>query len=120
MAIAVGATCGALLRWYLAIELNPLHHRIAVGTLVANLLGGLLIGAILFHATRDPEWSPVVRLGLVTGMLGSLTTFSTFSHETVTLISDRHYAWAAAEMALHVGGSLAATAAGIFAARALV
>lgn len=119
-AVATGAAFGALLRWCLAILLNPLHPRIAVGTLAANLIGGFLIGLLVFQLDRHPDWSPLVRLAVVTGLLGSLTTFSTFSYETVWLLSQRHYAWALTEIVLHVAGSLLATSAGILAARALL
>ncbi len=111
-AIAVGATLGAWLRWGLALWLNPRLPHFPMGTLAANLAGGYLIGiAVAFFVVRTdlpPEW----RLFAITGFLGGLTTFSTFSAEVTELLGAGAYANGIALAATHVIGSLAATAAG--------
>jgi CrcB protein len=112
-AVGVGAVFGAWLRWWLGIWLNPVLPEVPLGTLAANLAGGFVIGlAIEFFAVYPgvaPEW----RLALITGFLGALTTFSTFSAEAVTLLARAQYAWAAFHMSAHLAGSIAMTIAGI-------
>ncbi|OWT66312.1 fluoride efflux transporter CrcB [Candidimonas nitroreducens] len=112
--ISIGAALGALLRWVLGISLNALWPTIPLGTLVANLVGGLLIGVanefFRNHAGLPPEW----RLAVITGFMGGLTTFSTFSLETATLIQGGEIGAAALEIGLHVVGSVALTLLGIF------
>ena len=113
LAIAFGAATGAWMRWGLGMWLNPLLPQLPLGTLAANMLGGYLIGlAIAFfdlHQGLAPEW----RLFLITGMLGALTTFSTFSAETVTLLMRGQYSWGAAIILTHLSGSLLMTVLGI-------
>jgi CrcB protein len=113
LAICVGASLGALLRWWLGLALNGLFPTIPPGTLVANVVGGYLVGlAIAFFATYSamaPEW----RLLVITGFCGGLTTFSTFSAEIVVLLQQGRMAWAFAAAGLHLAGSLLATFAGI-------
>jgi CrcB protein len=113
LAISIGASLGALLRWWLGLVLNGLFPTIPPGTLVANLVGGYLVGlAIAFFATYSalaPEW----RLLVITGFCGGLTTFSTFSAEIVTLLQQGRAAWACAAAGLHLAGSVFATLAGI-------
>ena len=112
VAVAVGAVLGAWLRWAFGIWLNPIFPTVPLGTLSANLLGGLIIGGVMSAA--DPlGFPPAVRLLIVTGFLGGLTTFSTFSAETTTLLLQARYGWAAATIALHVVGSLSMTALGV-------
>ncbi|MCA4901075.1 MAG: fluoride efflux transporter CrcB [bacterium] len=113
LAVGIGAALGAWLRWAFALLWNPLFQPVPLGTLAANLVGGLLIGATWELLGRNAGWPPEVRLFLVTGFLGGLTTFSTFSAETVGLLERGDFAWAGALVALHVCGSLAATVAGI-------
>lgn len=112
-AIVSGAGIGALLRWFLGLKLNGLYPAIPLGTLGANLLGGYLIGiAIAFFSTNtalSPEW----RLLIITGFLGGLTTFSTFSAEIVTALQEGRLLNAAAATMLHVGGSIIMTFLGI-------
>jgi len=119
MAVFGGAGCGALLRWWLGGLLNPVFPTIPLGTVAANLIGGLLVGvasAFLTHNTGlPPEW----RLLIVTGFLGGLTTFSTFSVEVVTLIGRQEYGWALGAAGVHLAGSLALTAIGIVIGNAL-
>ena len=114
VAIGVGAALGAWLRWWLGLRLNPLFAHLPRGTLAANLAGGYLIGvAVAFFATRT-GLPAELRLFVVTGFLGGLTTFSTFSAEVVHLIETARYAWAAGAAAVHVLGSLAMTALGMW------
>lgn len=113
-AIGIGAALGAWLRWWLGLRLNPVLAHLPLGTLSANLLGGYLIGvAVAFFALRT-DMPQEVRLFVVTGFLGGLTTFSSFSAEVVHLIDTARYAWAAAAAAVHVCGSLCMTALGMW------
>ena len=113
VAVSVGASFGALLRWFFGIQLNSLFPAIPPGTLAANLIGGYLIGvAVAFfgnHPALPPEW----RLFVITGFLGGLTTFSTFSAEVVSLLQQGRLAWAMGSITLHVVGSLLMTLLGI-------
>ncbi len=113
LAICIGASAGALLRWWLGAQLNALFPTVPPGTLAANLVGGYIIGlAIAFFAVYPaiaPEW----RLLIVTGFCGGLTTFSTFSAEIVTLLQQGSLLWAFGAAALHLTGSVLMTFAGI-------
>lgn len=113
-AIGIGAMLGAWLRWGLGLWLNPLFATVPLGTLAANMLGGYLVGAAVtvFHINLElpPEW----RLFAITGFLGGLTTFSTFSAEVVALVQHGRYAWAVGAASMHLFGSLAMTGLGIF------
>jgi len=113
LAICIGASAGALLRWLLGTRLNALFPAIPPGTLAANLVGGYLIGVAVAwfasHPTLAPEW----RLLVITGFLGGLTTFSTFSAEVVTLLQEGRIIWAMTAIAVHVAGSLLMTLLGI-------
>ena len=112
-AVGFGAFAGALLRWAFGLALNPLLPALPLGTLAANLLGGLVIGAALGLFNQFQSLPPEMRLFVTTGFCGGLTTFSTFSAETVTLLLRQQYGWTAAILAAHVVGSLAMTLAGI-------
>jgi CrcB protein len=118
-AVGVGAVLGAWLRWGLGVWLNPLHAGLPLGTLAANLGGGYLVGvAVAFfaaHHNLPAEW----RLACITGFLGALTTFSTFSAESVQLLETGRYGAALAHSFAHLAGSLAATALGLASYRAL-
>lgn len=111
--IAIGASVGAWLRWLLGIKLNALFPTIPPGTVVANMVGGYLIGLTIAFLAASPSLSPEWRLLIITGFCGGLTTFSTFSAETVTLIQEGKLLWALGSISLHVAGSLAMTAAGL-------
>ncbi|MEI6803728.1 MAG: fluoride efflux transporter CrcB [Burkholderiales bacterium] len=116
LAICIGACIGALARWQLSLWLNTVTLGgidLPFGTLTANLLGGYLVGicVAVFHAM--PQLDPVWRLALVTGFLGALTTFSSFSAEVVTMLMQQRYALALGTAALHLLGSLALTVAGM-------
>ncbi len=114
LAIGLGAALGACLRGYLA-RFNPLHHWIPLGTLGANVLGGLLIGlALVWFERMGSDLSPNIRLFVITGFLGGLTTFSTFSAEVFTFISTGKVLAGLGLIGLHVGLTLLATAAGFY------
>lgn len=113
MAVGGGAAVGAWLRWWLGYALNPIFPTIPLGTLCANLLGGYLMGMALGILSHYESLPPEVRLLMTTGFLGGLTTFSTFSAETVTLIARGEYGWATAVVVFHVIGSLVMTGIGI-------
>jgi fluoride exporter len=117
LAVGSGAMLGAWARWALGLWLNPLFPTLPVGTLAANLGGGYLIGLALAWFAMNPGVSPEARLLLVTGFLGALTTFSTFSAEAVTLLQRQQFGWAAAHMLLHLAGSLLATVLGMWTLR---
>ncbi len=111
-AVSLGAALGALLRYGLSAGLNHLFPNLPPGTLVANLIGGYLIGLALAGFLQAPELSPAWRLFIVTGFLGGLTTFSTFSAEVVLALQNDRTGWALATVATHLLGSLALTVAG--------
>jgi CrcB protein len=106
IAVGVGAAVGAWLRWGLTLLLNMLHPFVSVGTLVANLLGGYLIGMAVAFFAGHPGIAPEWRLLAVTGFLGGLTTFSSFSAESMLLLQRGDYLWALAHTAMHLLGSL--------------
>ena len=112
-AISAGASAGAILRWVLSTRLNALFPSIPMGTLAANLLGGYLVGIAVAWFMDHPALPPELRLLVITGFLGGLTTFSTFSAEVVLLLQRGQTGWALATAALHLVGSLALTFAGI-------
>ena len=112
LAICIGASLGALARWGLGLWLNP-GAVIPLGTLAANLIGGYLIGICVAVFQALPNLDPVWRLALVTGFLGALTTFSSFSAEVVGMLGQQRYALALGTSAVHLFGSLLLTAAGI-------
>jgi len=111
-AICVGASLGALARWGLGLWLNPVA-LLPLGTLAANLVGGYLVGICVAVFAALPQLDPVWRLALVTGFLGALTTFSSFSAEVVAMLMQQRYGLALATAALHLLGSLLLTLAGI-------
>ncbi len=113
IAVGVGAAFGAWIRWGLGLMLNATLPVLALGTLVANLLGGYLMGLAIGVFALSPSVSPEVRLFVMTGLLGGMTTFSTFSAEGVNLIARGQYSWAAMHILIHVLGSLAMTGLGI-------
>lgn len=111
-AVGLGAAIGAWLRWGLALWLAAAHPKVAGGTLVANLAGGYLIGIALGFFASYPQLSPEWRLFAITGFLGGLTTFSTFSGEAMVLLQRGDYGWAMAHAALHLVGSILCCIAG--------
>jgi CrcB protein len=119
LAVGGGAAIGAWLRWGLGVMLNPVFPTLPLGTLSANLIGGLLMGFAMEIITRHAIMSPGMQLLATTGFLGGLTTFSTFSAEIVTLLLRREYLWGTIAIAAHVVGSLALTVLGILVVRAV-
>ena len=116
LAICLGACVGALARWQLGLWLNPVATAGTVlpwGTLAANLLGGYLVGVCVAVFQALPQLDPVWRLALITGFLGALTTFSSFSAEVVAMLGQQRYALALGTAALHLLGSLLLTVAGL-------
>jgi CrcB protein len=120
LAVGIGAMFGAWLRWGLGIWLNPMLPEVPLGTLVSNLVGGFVIGVAIEFFAAYPGVAPEWRLALITGFLGGLTTFSTFSAEAVTLLARAQYAWAGLHMGLHLAGSISMTIAGVVLLRVLV
>ena len=117
VAVGAGAILGAWLRWFLAGSFNAALPQLPLGTLVANIGGGLIIGCAAAWLMAEPQIHPNVRLFLVTGFLGALTTFSTFSAESLQLLHAGRYGWALTHSAAHLLGSLAAAAGGFAAYR---
>lgn len=114
VAIALGAVLGAWLRYGLGLWLNPVFAAMPLGTLAANLIGGYLVGVAVAVFHLNAELPPELKLFFITGFLGALTTFSTFSAEVAHLIQNARYGWAAGAASLHLFGSLAMTGLGIF------
>ncbi len=119
LSVFVGAGLGALLRWLLGLRLNPVFPSIPLGTLAANLMGGFLVGFLVIWLNRHPAVAPEMRLLVITGFLGGLTTFSTFSAEVVTLLSRGELLLGMSAAAGHLFGSLLLTAVGMGLAQAL-
>ena len=122
-AICAGSSLGALARWQLGVWLNPgaaAGTALPIGTLAANLVGGYLIGICVAVFQAMPHLDPAWRLAIITGFLGGLTTFSSFSAEVVAMLGQQRYALALGTAAVHVVGSLALTVAGIWSASFLI
>jgi CrcB protein len=112
--IGIGAALGAVMRWGLGVVLNSMFPLVPLGTLMANLVGGYLIGLAMTLDYQALWLSPLWRLAIVTGFLGGLTTFSTFSAEVVSLLQEGRLFWAGAVISLHLIGSLIMTWLGLF------
>jgi len=116
IAICAGACLGALARWQLGLWLNPMvvpGAALPLGTLAANWIGGYLVGLAVALFQALPQLDPVWRLALITGFLGALTTFSSFSAEVIAMLGQQKYALALGTTALHLFGSLLLTVAGM-------
>ena len=120
IAVGVGATAGAWLRWHFGIWLNALFPWFPLGTLASNLIAAFLVGVSVEFFAHYVWASPELRLLVITGFLGGLSTFSTFSAELVALLHARDYAWAAVHTSLHLFGSILLTGAGIVAVKGLI
>ena len=119
-AVLAGGALGSALRWVVGLWLNPLLPTLPLGTLTANLAGGFIIGGALGVFDQFQSLPPEIRLFVITGFCGGLTTFSTFSAETVTLLLRQQYAWTFAIVSVHLLGSLGMTLAGIGAVKFLI
>ena len=119
LAVGIGAAVGAWLRWMLGIAFNPKVPTLPLGTLAANLIGGYVIGIAVEYLSRHTGLPPEVRLFLITGFLGGLTTFSTFSAEATALLQAGEVGWAALHTIAHLTGSILLTFLGIYTVRAL-
>lgn len=119
VAVGIGAALGAWTRWGLAAALNHIVPALPMGTLVANLTGGFLIGAALEYFLQNATLPPEYRLFVITGFLGSLTTFSAFSLEAVMLLEESRYGWTMALISSHFIGSLAMTMLGLYMVRTI-
>ncbi|EYC51905.1 protein CrcB [Hylemonella gracilis str. Niagara R] len=117
LAICLGACLGALARWQLGLWLNSSGSLLPWGTLAANLIGGYLVGVCVAVFQALPQLDPAWRLLLVTGFLGALTTFSSFSAEVVDMLLQQRYALALGTAVLHLAGSLLLTVVGIQSAK---
>jgi CrcB protein len=113
VAISIGSSIGAVLRWFLGTQLNSLFPTIPPGTLTANLVGAYIVGLAIAYFSQAPDISPEWRLLIITGFCGGLTTFSTFSAEVVTLLQQDKLTWAMSAIAIHVSGSVVMTLAGL-------
>lgn len=118
IAICTGASLGALLRWQLGVWLT-VPGQLAWGTLAANALGGYSIGLAIAWLDASPHIDPIWRLAIITGFLGALTTFSSFSAEVIALLQAQRWGMALLWAMLHLGTSLCLTIAGIYSVHAL-
>jgi fluoride exporter len=120
IAICFGASLGALARWRLSLWFNHGHALLPWGTLVANWAGAYIIGAAVVYFQSQTQIDPAWRLAIVTGFLGALTTFSTFSVEVVSMLQHERWVLAAGTASLHVFGSLLLTGLGMLTAKSWV
>lgn len=119
LAVGIGAAFGAWLRWILGVGLNAVMSNLPLGTLLANLGGGYLIGMAVAFFSSHPELSPEWKLLSITGFLGGLTTFSTFSAEAMGLMQRGDMLWAFLHSAMHLFGSILCCFAGFATYRVL-
>ncbi len=120
IAVGLGAALGAWLRWGLGNVLNAVFPTLPMGTLAANLIGGYVIGLAVAFFGQHPGLSPEARLFVITGFLGGLTTFSTFSAEAVGLLTRGEVFWALVHVGSHLGGSLLLTWLGMLTVKAIL
>ena len=111
-ALCAGSLIGATLRWLAQIVLNPVLPTLPLGTLLVNVVGGLVIGIVVALFDGGPDWSPQWRVFLIPGLMGGLTTFSSFTSESMSLLQAGRPGWAMAHAAAHVLGALVACFAG--------
>jgi fluoride exporter len=113
IAVGLGGALGSLLRWVLGLRLNAVFPNLPLGTFAANVIAGYIIGVAVAFFARFPDIPVEWRLFIITGMMGGLSTFSTFSAEVVAHLQQGRLGWALGEIAIHVGASLLMTALGI-------
>ncbi|MFP6560963.1 fluoride efflux transporter CrcB [Paraburkholderia sp. B3] len=119
LAVAIGGALGSLFRWFLGVRLNGLFPDLPLGTLAANVIAGYIIGVAVAFFARQPDIPVEWRLFVITGLMGGLSTFSTFSAEVVADLQQGRLGWAAGEIVIHVGASLTMTVLGIMTASAV-
>ncbi|WP_342221379.1 fluoride efflux transporter CrcB [Candidatus Fukatsuia endosymbiont of Tuberolachnus salignus] len=119
VSIILGSALGGLLRWDLGLKLNSLFQTVSLGTLVANLIAGYVVGVAVAYFSQAQGIAPEWRLLIVTGFCGGLSTFSMFSVEVVVLIQQGRVAWAVGVIAIHIIGSLLMTLLGMVSWQAL-
>lgn len=119
LAVGLGAAIGAWARWGLGLWLGGVHGVVNIGTLAANLIGGYCIGVALALFSAQPHLDPSWRLFIITGALGGLTTFSSFSGESFALLERGQIGWALLHTGVHLFGSLLLCAAGFATVRML-
>ena len=117
--VGIGAVLGAWLRWFLGVALNAANPNLLLGTLAANLIGGYLVGVAVEYLSAQGGLPVEIRLFVITGFLGGLTTFSSFSAEAVGLLMESRYGWAALMISSHLIGSIIMTVLGIFTVRSI-
>ena len=120
LAVGIGGAIGCWIRWILGIALNPIFPTVPLGTLAANLLGGFIMGCAMAMLEHFQTVSPEIRLFVLTGFLGGLTTFSTFSAEADTLLLRHQYLWFGGHVAMHLVGTLGMTIVGIALTRSVL
>lgn len=113
LAVGIGGALGSLLRWVLGVRMNALFPDLPLGTLASNVIAGYVIGVAVAFFARMPSLSPEWRLFVITGLMGGLSTFSTFSAEVVSHLQNGRFGWAAGEIAIHVSASIVMTVLGI-------
>jgi CrcB protein len=119
LAVGLGAALGAWIRWGLGLWLNPVFPSVPLGTLAANLVGGYLIGLVIAWFGEHPGVPPEARLFVITGLLGGLTTFSTFSAEVVSALMRGLWLTGGLIAVIHMAGSFLATGLGFYTLRIL-
>jgi fluoride exporter len=112
-AVGIGGALGSLLRWVLGLRLNALFPNLPLGTLASNVIAGYVIGVAVAWFARMPDVPIEWRLFVITGLMGGLSTFSTFSAEVVAHLQQGRFGWAAGEIAIHVTASVVMTILGI-------
>jgi fluoride exporter len=112
-AVGIGGALGSLLRWVLGIRLNSLFPSLPLGTFASNVIAGYIIGVAIGYFARHPSMAPEWRLFVITGLMGGLSTFSTFSAEVVNHLQEGRLGWAVGEIAIHVCASLVMTILGL-------
>jgi CrcB protein len=113
LAVVIGGSIGCALRYLAGLKFNALHPNLPLGTLLVNLVGGLIIGIAVAFFARAPTLDPAWRLLVITGFCGGFTTFSAFSAEVVLMLQDGRLGWAAVTVTTHLFGSLLMTFLGI-------
>jgi fluoride exporter len=113
LAVGIGGALGSLLRWVLGLRLNALFPTLPLGTLASNIIAGYVIGVAVAFFARVPDIAPEWRLFVITGLMGGLSTFSTFSAEVVSHLQQGRFGWALGEIGIHVCASVVMTILGI-------